>query len=445
MPIERDGLTTPRVGDATLLGKLGHAFSRVPALAWLLGGLAAVIIERFVGYPLTLSLGMEDMPALFGFDIALAQPALMPKAILYVLLIYLLPVGIVVWSSSALTNRVAAKLLQFPQWVSLLTHLALLYAVLSLWASLGDYRVLVLKLTLIAIIVTLSLNVVNGYMGEFSCSHPGFMALGAYAASIVTVLCFTQNKILGAPLLPQAPGVLIFPLSLIVGGLLAAFGALFVAIPSFRTRGDYLAIVSLAFTFIVKSLIENLEIIGGARGFMGQPDFASLFAVFVVAVLSVLIINNFVRSTLGKALNAVRDDETAANAMTVNTRRTKMAAFLFSAFWAGVAGGLLAHVIRYVNPGSFGILKLSEVLAMVYLGGLNSVVGSIVGAVGLNLLMEAFRPLEILKWIVIPILLILVMIFRPTGLVAFREFNVEEILKPKMEPAEEVKHGITAS
>ena len=390
-------------------------------------------------------LGMSEMPALFGLEIALGQPALMPGAILYVLLIYLLPFGIVAWLSSWPANWLAKKLLRFPQRVSLLIHLALLYAVLSQWASLGDYRVLLLKLILIAIIVTLSLNVVNGFMGEFSCSHPGFMALGAYAASVVTVLCFVHNKILGAPLLPHVPGLLIFPLSLMVGGLVAAFGALFVAIPSFRTRGDYLAIISLAFTFIVKSLIENLEIVGGARGFMGQPDFASLPVVFVVAAFSVLTINNFVRSTLGKALNAVRDDETAANAMTVNTRRTKMMAFLFSAFWAGVAGGLLAHVIRYVNPGSFGILKLSEVLAMVYLGGLNSVVGSIVGAVGLNVLMEALRPLEILKWIVIPVLLILVMIFRPTGLVAFREFKVEEMLKPKMKPAGEVKHGTPAS
>jgi branched-chain amino acid transport system permease protein len=444
MPIEGGGPKTPRVGATTLLGGVGQAFSWVPALGWLLGALAAVTVERFAGYPLVLSLGMEDMPALFGFDVVMAHPAMIPRAALYVLLMYLLPVGIVAWPSVRVTNWLAGRLLRFPQWVSLLVHLALLYGVLSLWGSLGDYRVLILKLTLIAIIVTLSLNVVNGYMGEFSCSHPGFMALGAYAASVVTVLCFTPNKLLGAPLLPQAPAAVIFPLALMVGGALAAFGALFVAIPSFRTRGDYLAIISLAFTFIVKSLIENLEVVGGARGFMGQPDFASLFAVFVVAVLSVLIINNFVRSTLGKALNAVRDDETAANAMTVNTRRTKMTAFLFSAFWAGVAGGLLAHVIRYVNPGSFGILKLSEVLAMVYLGGLNSVVGSIVGAVGLNVLMEALRPLEILKWIVIPVLLILVMIFRPTGLVAFREFNVAEILKPKVKPAGGVTHGPAA-
>jgi len=235
-----------------------------------------------------------------------------------------------------------------------------------------------------------------------------------------------------------------FPIALILGGLVAALGALAVAIPSFRTRGDYLAIISLAFTFIVKSLIENLEIIGGPRGFMNQPPWADLPTVFVWTIVCIAIIYNFVRSTMGKALCAVRDDEIAAEALTVNTRRTKMVAFLFAAFWAGVAGGLFAHVMSYVNPGTFGILKLSEVLAMVYLGGLNSVVGSIVGAVSLQLLMEALRPLEVLKWIVIPILLILTMIFRPTGLIAFRELDVEALLKPREKPAEEVRYAIAA-
>ena len=150
------------------------------------------------------------------------------------------------------------------------------------------------------------------------------------------------------------------------------------------------------------------------------------------------MINNFVRSTLGKALNAVRDDETAANAMTVNTRRTKMVAFMFAAFWAGVAGGLFAHVLRYVNPGSFGIQKLAEVLAMVYFGGLNSVYGSILGAVSLSLLSEALRPLERCKWLVIPLLLILVMIFRPTGLIAFKEFDVKKLIRPRRKPENEV-------
>ncbi|MFQ5813573.1 MAG: branched-chain amino acid ABC transporter permease, partial [Anaerolineae bacterium] len=286
--------------------------------------------------------------------------------------------------------------------------------------------------------------VVNGYMGEFSCSHPGFMALGAYAASVLTVVAFVPDDVFGDPLLPPALGLFMFPIALIAGGLVAALGALLVAIPSFRTRGDYLAIISLAFMFIVKSFIENLEKVGGARGFMNQPDWANLPTVFVWTVVCVAIIHNFVRSTLGKALNAVRDDEMAAEAMTVNTRRTKMVAFLFAAFWAGVAGGLFAHVFSYVNPGTFGVPKLAEVLAMVYLGGLNSVVGSIVGAVSLQLLMEALRPLEIFKWMFIPTLLILVMIFRPTGLIAFTELNVEELLKPKQKPVEEVKHAVAA-
>ena len=133
-------------------------------------------------------------------------------------------------------------------------------------------------------------------------------------------------------------------------------------------------------------------------------------------------------------MNAVRDNELAANAMTVDTRRTKMIGFLFAAFWAGVAGGLFAHVLRYVNPGTFGIQNLAEVLAMVYFGGLNSVYGSIVGAVSISLLGEALRPLEIFKWIIIPLLLILVMIYRPTGLIAFKDLDAASLLRPKQRP-----------
>jgi branched-chain amino acid transport system permease protein len=294
----------------------------------------------------------------------------------------------------------------------------------------------VLRLTLIAIIITLSLNVVNGYMGEFSCSHPGFMALGAYCASVFTVGLLVNDRLFGAAFLPPALGPFLFPIALIMGGLVASLGALIVAIPSFRTRGDYLAIISLAFLFIVKSFLENLEFVRGPRGLSGQPDWAGLPTVFLWTVVCVWSINNFVRSTIGKALNAVRDNEMAANAMTVNTRRTKIVAFLFAAFWAGVGGGLFAHVLRYVNPSTFGIQKLAEVLAMVYFGGLNSVYGSIVGAVSISLLGEALRPLEIFKWIIIPLLLILVMIYRPTGLIAFKELNVTNLLQPKRNPGE---------
>ena len=408
-----------------------NSFSRVPLMGWLLGALIAVVLEYYLGEPLSEILMLPKIPVLFGFIIMLKKPLLIPSAIIFVLLIYAFPVCAVARLSAPLTNRLAAKLYQLPILISVVIHLGLLYAVLHLWSDISAYRVLTLKLTLIAVMVTLSLNVVNGYMGEFSCSHPGFMALGAYSASVVTVFLFANDKLFGTAILPSALGPFMFPVALIIGGIVAALGALCIAIPSFRTRGDYLAIISLAFMFIVKSMIENLEIVGGPRGLSSQPDYASLPIVFLWTVACIWIINNFVRSTLGKALNAVRDDEMAANAMTVNTRRTKIVAFLFAAFWAGVAGGLFAHVLRYVNPGTFGLQKLAEVLAMVYFGGLNSVYGSIVGAVSLSLMSEALRPLEIFKWIIIPLLLILVMIYRPTGLVAFKEFNVRNLVKPK--------------
>ena len=360
------------------------------------------------------------------------------SAITFIIIVYVVPIGICGKLLAGPFNRVAEWLLKFPTVVSVIVHLLLLYAILHIWSDVSPYRSITLRLILIAVMLTLSLNVINGYMGEFSCSHPGFMSLGAYGASLFSVVFFANDKLFGEAILPAALGPFMFPIGLIMGGLLAAFGALVIAIPSFRTRGDYLAIISLAFMFIVKSVIENIEAIGGPRGMAGQPDWANLPTVFIWTVLCVWIINNFVRSTLGKALNAVRDDEMAANAMTVNTRRTKMVAFMFAAFWAGIAGGLFAHVIRFINPATFGIQRLAEVLAMVYFGGLNSVYGSILGAVSLSLLSETLKPLNLIKWIIIPLILILIMIFRPTGLIAFKEFKVVDLIKPKQKRKEGV-------
>lgn len=428
-------LSAPENG---VINKIRVFFSRIPVLGWLCGALAAVLLEQVVGRQLALSIGLPKIPALFGFTIILKYPVLIPSAFLYVFIIYLLPVIVVARFCLTPANWLAGKLMNISMQGSVLIHLVLLYAVLQIWAEVSDYRDITLKFTLIAIMVTVSLNVINGYMGEFSCSHPGFMALGAYTTSVFTVSLFVNDSQFGQALLPSYMGPFFFPLGLILGGCVASLGALLVAIPSFRTRGDYLAIISLAFMFIVKSLIENLEFVGGPRGLSSQPNWANLPTVFAWTVICIWIINNFVRSIIGKALNAVRDDETAANAMTIDTRRTKMTAFMFAAFWAGVAGGLFAHVLRYVNPSTFGIQKLAEVLAMVYFGGLNSVYGSILGAVSLSMLSEALRPLELFKWIVIPLMLILVMIYRPTGLIAFKEFDVKKLIQPKPNPGDEV-------
>jgi branched-chain amino acid transport system permease protein len=435
-------LPTTRQRIRATLSRVWEPYRTVPLLGWLIAAIVAVVLEQLVGLQLARALGMSKVPVLFGTIVAFNDPILFPSALLYLILIYILPIGLVARITKSIANRLADKLMAYPLIITAVIHLLLFYAVLHIWADISDYRVLVARLAMISIILTLSLNVVNGYMGEFSCSHPGFMSIGAYVASAFTIVFFVTENQFGEALLPPGWGPYMFPLALILGGIVSALGALLVAIPSFRTRGDYLAIISLAFMFIIKSLFENMEIVGGARGISNQPDYASLPVVFIWTILSIWIINNFVRSTMGKALNAVRDGELAANAMTVNTRKTKMVAFLFAAFWAGVAGGLFAHVLRYINPDTFGIRKLAEVLAMVYFGGLNSVTGSIVGAVGLSLISEALRPFAEWKWIIIPIILILIMIFRPTGLVAFTEFNVERLFLPKDKPMEGGEHAI---
>ena len=446
--------TTSTPSPRGLRNTIRRLFAPVPLLGFIAGFLACVLLEKAIGASLASSLGLPKIPVLFGLltiskvlagvvnmvfkgaQFEMAELAYIPMAVIYFTVVYALPATIVARLTISPANAIARMLQRFPIAISALVHLAILYAVCHIWSGMSDYRLITLKIMLIAVLFTLSLNIINGYMGEFSCPHPGFMAIGAYMSSFFTVGLFVDDKVLGAAKLSFAMAYLSFPAALIFGGLMASLGALIVALPSFKTRGDYLAIISLAFLFIVKSLFENIQALGGARGISGQPDWASLPVIFAVVVFGIWIINNFVNSTMGKALNAVRDDESAAEAMTVNTRKTKVAAFMFGAFWAGMAGGLLAHVLRYVNPAMFGIQKLAEVLAMVYFGGLNSVVGSIVGAVSISLLGEVLRPLEILKWIVIPLLLILVMIFRPTGLIAFREFNVRKILQPK-----DVTHG----
>ncbi|MCE5209591.1 MAG: branched-chain amino acid ABC transporter permease [Chloroflexi bacterium] len=425
-----NSISKPRKGIRSYWSSIRQFFAQAPTLGWLFGTLLAAALENLIGFSLARGIGLDKPPVLFGVDIVLKTPHLLPATLLYDLIIYLIPIVLAIRFLTPIANRLAAWMLHYPMWVSALVHMVLLYLTLDLWTGVNDYRVLVAKLMMISIMITLSLNVINGYMGEFSCSHPGFIALGAYVASIFTVGLFVGGD-LGSIQLPAFLGPILFPIGLILGGVAAALGALLVAIPSFRTRGDYLAIISLAFMFIVKSFFENIEALGGARGFGNQPDLATLPVVFLWTMLCIWVINNFVQSTMGKALNAIRDNELAADAMTVDTRKTKMITFLFSAFWAGVAGGLFAHVIRYVNPSTFGTQKLAEVLAMVYFGGLNSVTGSIVGAIGYNLLSEMLRPLELFKWIIIPLLLILVMIFRPTGLIAFREFNLLKILQPK--------------
>ena len=277
---------------------------------------------------------------------------------------------------------------------------------------LNPYVVQILMYVGINMILTLSLNLVNGYMGEFSVGHAGFMGIGAYAASILTVW-----------VLPRAWAPWAFPAVLVAGGLAAAVAGLVVAFPSFRTRGDYLAIVTLAFNMIVKSVLENLEVLGGPRGFLGMPRLTDLFWVTAWVLITLLVLRRVINSNFGRGIMAVREDEVAANLTGVDTRRIKLYAFLISAFFAGVAGGLFAHLLQFINPRSFSILKSTDMLVMVYLGGVGSLTGSLLGAAIFTILLEVLRPLGLWRWVVGPLLLVLLMIFRPRGIMGFKEWR----------------------
>jgi branched-chain amino acid transport system permease protein len=291
--------------------------------------------------------------------------------------------------------------------------------VLPQMGIIDPYVELVLQYIGINIILTISLNLVNGYMGEFSVGHAGFMAIGAYVASILTVW-----------VLPSSAGRLIFPVALIAGGAAAGITGLALAFPSFRTRGDYLAIVTLAFNMIVKSVLENIEPIGGPRGFLGMDKLTNLPWVYGWVIVAVFLTRNFVFSNFGRGVLSIREDETASGLVGVNTRQVKVLTFVFSAFLTGIAGGLFAHVLQFINPRSFTIMKSTDMLVMVYLGGIGSLGGSILGATIFTILLEGLRSvLQLLgisqEWrlVVAPLLLILLMLFRPRGIMGLREFR----------------------
>ena len=287
--------------------------------------------------------------------------------------------------------------------------LAICYGI-SHFSIIDPYMQLIMMYVGINIILTASLNLINGYMGEFSVGHAGFMATGAYVSSLLTV-----------KLMPAALNPFLFPVALIVGGIAAAILGLIVAIPSFKTRGDYLAIVTLAFNMIVKSIIENIDAVGGSRGFLGMQKLTTLPWVFFWTALTLWIIRNFVYSNYGRGVMSIREDEIASELMGVNTRRIKLLAFIISSFFAGIAGGLFAHLLQFINPRVFDILKSTDILIMVYLGGIGSIAGSILGATIYTVMLEALRPLGVWRMVFMPLVLVLLMIFRPRGITGLRE------------------------
>ncbi len=272
----------------------------------------------------------------------------------------------------------------------------------------------ILMLSGIAITLAVSLNLINGFTGQFSIGHAGFMAVGAYSSAYFS---FHYGIKLANSLGGGKPGwiVALFAATLIGAGA-AAIAGLAVGIPSLRLRGDYLAIVTLGFGQIIVVFLNNIEAVGGARGFSEIPIVKSFFWIFLIAILTIVAVYNIVNSAFGRALISIREDELAAEAMGVNTTRYKVMAFVISSAMAGAGGVLLAHFDGYLNPKSFEFIKSFEILIMIILGGLGSIVGSVLGAIVLTVLPEALRGFAEYRMVIYSLLLIVLMITRPQGL-----------------------------
>ncbi len=262
------------------------------------------------------------------------------------------------------------------------------------------------------IVLAVSLNLVNGFTGQFSMGHAGFMAVGAYTSAFLT-----QN-------FHQA---WIFLPALLAGGALAATVGYVVGLPSLRLKGDYLAIVTLGFGEIIRVVLLNLDFVGGARGMPNIPKYSDFGWVYGWVVITVFVIWRLTRAVEGRECLAVREDEIAAEAMGVDTTRAKIRAFVIGAFFAGVAGGLFGHFMSYLTPSIFDFNRSFEIIIMVVLGGMGSITGSVVAAVFLTVIREALRPLQELtrvdfRMVIYSLVLIALMLTRPNGLLGTREW-----------------------
>ena len=280
-----------------------------------------------------------------------------------------------------------------------------------------DYALILISVG-VNVVLAVSLNVVNGFTGQFSLGHAGFMAVGAYTTAKIT-LALSGVQI---AFLPEAVSdQLVFALALSAGMAMAALAGFLVGIPSLRLRGDYLAIVTLGFGEIIRSIIENMKFLGQATGLSGLPPRTNLVWVGVSAIATVVMARRLAASTEGRALFAIREDEVAAEAMGVDTTGYKVRAFAISAAYAGLAGGLIAHAILLATPRMFTFIRSIEVVVMVVLGGLGSVTGSVLAAVVLRVALEAFREFQQYRMVIYALLLIVLMLLRPQGIFGTRE------------------------
>lgn len=300
--------------------------------------------------------------------------------------------------------------------------LVALYAIVLAGLNLGlidDYLMAILATLCINIVLAVSLNLITGFTGQFSLGHAGFMAIGAYATGLITIA------------VPSVPGLIA---GLAVGGLLSALVGFLIGLPTLRLRGDYLAIATLGLAEIIRIVLNNVEFTNGAAGLSGMPRLMDWNWFFILTVGSVIGIRNFLRSRHGRDAIAVREDEIAAESIGVDTTRAKVLSFTVGAFFGGLAGGMYASYFYFIKPDTFGFLKSIDILVIVVLGGLGSLSGSVIAAILLAVISTVLQQFTAVRMILYALLLVIIMVFRPQGLMGSREISLQvfgRLFKPK--------------
>ena len=307
-------------------------------------------------------------------------------------------------------------------WLTLILFGYLLMTVLANTGILNPFYLQIFEQIGINIILAVGLNLIVGFSGQFSLGHAGFMAIGAYAVAIMG----SKSPTYGA-----------FFIAMLVGAVLAGVVALLVGIPTLRLKGDYLAIATLGVSEIIRILIVNGgELTNGAAGILSIPPFTSWQLVYVFVVITTILTLNFLRSPIGRSTLSVREDEIAAESVGVNTTKIKVIAFVFGAITASIAGSLQAGFVGSVVPKDYSFINTINVLIIVVFGGLGSMTGAIVAAVVLGILNMLLQDISSVRMIVYSLALILVMIFRPGGLLGTWEFSLAKLFKKNKEVKE---------
>jgi len=296
--------------------------------------------------------------------------------------------------------------------------------VLIVTGVIDDYIVITIVTICINIILAVSLNLITGFTGQFSLGHAGFMAIGAYTTALLTMQFSTTWGFLGG---------------LLLGGLIAAAVGLLIGLPTLRLRGDYLAIATLGMAQIIQALFLNLGFTNGAAGLSGIPQFVNWTWIFVFTAGAVILISNFIRSVPGRGLIAVREDEIAAASIGVNAVWAKTSAFVIGAFFGGLAGGLYSSYFYFIQPTLFGFQNSVNILIIVVLGGLGSISGSVIAAILLSLLSTALQPFPELQMVIYGLVLVVIMVFRPQGLMGDRELTMNALKRLVPKKAQEAR------